>query len=214
MTIPSFETIISYLTIFAALFGALLVALWISLVIWAFRDMRARSRDPFAQIMAAVVVALLPIVGIIIYLILRPQETLAEGYERALEEEALLQEIEEKPRCPGCSRTTEANWLLCPYCHTRLKKACQDCQSLLELQWNLCPYCGNHHIDPYKVSSTPTAKPMPTPPQTAVSQPAPEPKQPEKPTELPSGQPVRASKTAVSPSDDTPTSKQPTDFVE
>lgn len=153
MTIPSFETIQSYLTIFAAITGALLAALWISLVIWAFRDMRARSRDPFAQLLAALVVAALPAVGIIIYLILRPRETLAEAYERALEEEALLQEIEERPRCPGCSRTTESNWLLCPYCHTRLKKACPDCNSLLDLQWNICPFCGNHHIDPYQAEA-------------------------------------------------------------
>lgn len=153
MTIPSFESILSYLTILAAIMGALLAALWISLIIWAFRDMRARSRDPFAQILAALVVAFLPIVGIVIYLILRPRETLAEAYERALEEEALLQEIEERPRCPGCSRVTEEKWLLCPHCHTRLKKACSDCNSLLELQWNLCPFCGNHHIDPYKAES-------------------------------------------------------------
>ena len=157
MTIPSFESILSYLTILAAIAGALLAALWISLIIWAFRDMRARSRDPFAQILAALVVAFLPIVGIVIYLILRPRETLAEAYERALEEEALLQEIEERPHCPGCSRVTEATWLLCPYCHTRLKKACSDCHSLLDLQWNLCPFCGNHHIDPYKAESDDTA---------------------------------------------------------
>lgn len=203
MTIPSFETIISYLTIFAALFGALLAALWISLIIWAFRDMRARSRDPFAQIMSALVVALLPIVGIIIYLILRPQETLAEAYERALEEEALLQEIEEKPRCPGCSRTTESAWLLCPHCHTRLKKACPDCNTLLELQWNLCPYCGNHHIDPYKVEmakpTTATAVSAPiesdvegheTERETAVTPPASS--TPKPVPDLPVGQPVRA----------------------
>ena len=153
MTIPSFESILSYLTVLAAISGALLAALWISLIFWAFRDMRARSRDPFAQIMAALVVAVLPIVGIIIYLILRPRETLAEAYERALEEEALLQEIEERPHCPGCSRVTEPKWLLCPYCHTRLKKACPDCNSLLELNWNLCPFCGNHQIDPYQAGS-------------------------------------------------------------
>ena len=214
MTIPSFETIISYLTIFATLFGALLAALWISLIIWAFRDMRSRSRDPFAQIMSALVVALLPIVGIIIYLILRPQETLAEAYERALEEEALLQEIEEKPRCPGCSRTTEANWLLCPHCHTRLKKACQDCNALLDLQWNLCPYCGNHHIDPYKVevaqtaavqiqtTTAPTpANPKASPPgaaeeaetETAVS------KTKSSPSDLPTGQPIRANSVPKQP---------------
>lgn len=153
MTLPSVDVLISYLTIVAAIFGALLAALWLSLIIWAFRDMRARSRDPFAQIMAALVVAALPIVGIIIYFILRPPETLAEAYERALEEEALLQEIEERPSCPGCSRTIDKNWILCAHCHTRLKKACPDCNSLLDLRWELCPYCGNHHVDPYKASS-------------------------------------------------------------
>lgn len=150
MTLPSLETIVAYLSIVAAVVGALLAALWLSLVIWTFRDMRLRSRDPFAQILAAVVVALLPLVGIIIYLILRPPETLAEAYERALEEEALLQEIEERPACPGCSRTAEPGWILCPHCHTRLRKRCPDCNNLLELQWNLCPFCGNHHVDPYR----------------------------------------------------------------
>lgn len=151
MTLPTLETIASYFTVGAAIIGALLAALWISIVIWTFRDMRLRSRDPFAQILAAVVVAILPIVGVIIYLILRPPETLAEAYERALEEEALLQEIEERPHCPGCSRVVEAGWILCPHCHTRLRKRCTDCDELLELQWNLCPYCGNQHIDPYRV---------------------------------------------------------------
>ena len=151
MTVPTPETIVSYLTIFAAVMGALLAALWLSLVIWAVRDMRTRTRDPFAHVLTAVTVAILPIAGILIYLILRPQETLAEAYERALAEEALLQEIEERPSCPGCSRTTDPNWILCPHCHTRLKKACPDCNSLMELQWNLCPFCGNQHVNPYKV---------------------------------------------------------------
>lgn len=157
MTIPSLETIVSYLTIGAAVAGALLAALWISLVVWAFRDMRLRSRDPFTQLLSALVVAALPVVGIIIYLILRPPETLAEAYERALEEEALLQEIEERPACPGCSRTIDAHWILCPHCHTRLKKACPDCNSLLALQWNLCPFCGNRHVDPFKADSPASA---------------------------------------------------------
>jgi len=154
MTLPSLETIASYLTILAAVAGALLAALWLSLVIWTFRDMRLRSRDPFAQILAALVVAVLPGVGLIIYLILRPPETLAEAYERALEEEALLQEIEERPACPGCSRTVQPGWILCPHCHTRLRKRCVDCDALLELQWNLCPFCGNQYVDPYRVDAS------------------------------------------------------------
>lgn len=150
MTIPTLETIASYLAIAIAVSGAALAALWLSLVIWAFRDMRLRSRDPFAQVLAAIVVAILPIFGIVVYLILRPPEKLAEAYERALEEEALLQEIEERAGCPGCSRTVEAGWLICPHCHTRLRKRCRDCEQLLELGWSLCPFCGNRQIDPYR----------------------------------------------------------------
>lgn len=163
MTLPNLDTLVSYITIVFAILGALLAALWLSLVIWTFRDMRLRSRDPFAQILAALVVAALPGMGLLIYVILRPPETLAEAYERALEEEALLQEIEERPACPGCSRTVEANWMLCPHCHTRLKKVCPDCNSLMELQWNLCPFCGNRQIDPYMSAPLTSSRPVYTP---------------------------------------------------
>jgi RNA polymerase subunit RPABC4/transcription elongation factor Spt4 len=159
MSLPTLEAITGYATLFFALLGGLLAALWLSVVIWAFRDMRLRSRDPFAQVLAALVVAALPAVGLLIYIILRPPETLAEAYERALEEEALLQEIEERPTCPGCSRTVQDQWLLCAYCHTRLKKKCPDCSALQELQWTLCPYCGNNHIDPYHAEPAPVAEP-------------------------------------------------------
>ena len=142
----SFDTLVAYLSTILAVLGALLLALWLSVVVWAFRDMRGRSRDILAQILAGLLVAALPVVGIIIYLVLRPSETLAEAYERALHEEALLQEIEERPLCPGCSRTIHPNWLLCPHCHTRLRKRCPDCNELMELHWNLCPFCGNHAL--------------------------------------------------------------------
>jgi len=75
-------------------------------------------------------------------LMLRPRETLSEAYERSLVEEALLQEIEEKPTCPGCKQRVQADWQVCPSCHTRLKKPCIRCGQTLELAWNLCPYCA------------------------------------------------------------------------
>jgi hypothetical protein len=68
VTLPSLDTIIAYSTICFSILGALLAAVWISLVVWTFRDMRARSRDPFAQLLAAVVVAILPGAGLLVYL--------------------------------------------------------------------------------------------------------------------------------------------------
>jgi len=151
MTFPTLDTLVAYATVCFAIFGALLAAVWLSLIIWTFRDMRSRSRDPFAQILATLVVALLPGIGLLVYLILRPRETLSAAYERALEEEALLQEIEERPVCPGCSRTVDVHWMICPHCHTRLRKACPDCNALMDLHWKVCPFCGNNHFDPYTV---------------------------------------------------------------
>jgi RNA polymerase subunit RPABC4/transcription elongation factor Spt4 len=139
-------TIQPFAIMLAALIAAFLTAIWISAVIWAFRDIRARSRDVFAQILATLMVLLFfplfPLPGLILYWILRPRETLSEIYERSLEEEALLQGIEERLACPGCNRRIEENFLVCPTCHTRLKKKCPACESLLHLRWNICPYCG------------------------------------------------------------------------
>ncbi len=121
--------------------GMVTAALWFTMIIWTFRDMRARSRDTMAQFLVAIMVAVLTIPGLIIYLFLRPRETLSEAYERSLEEEALLQEIEEKPTCPGCGQRVHDDWQVCAYCHTRLKKACIACGRMLELPWNICPHC-------------------------------------------------------------------------
>ena len=135
-----------FLALFVAVTVAFLTATWISAVIWAFRDIRARSRDIFAQVLATLLVLvffpLFPVPGLILYFILRPRETLSEGYERTLEEEALLQGIEERLACPGCNRRIQEDYLYCPTCHTRLKKTCVDCGRQLHLHWSLCPYCG------------------------------------------------------------------------
>jgi RNA polymerase subunit RPABC4/transcription elongation factor Spt4 len=85
---------------------------------------------------------LFPLPGMILYLILRPRETLSEIYERKLEEEALLQGIEERLACPSCNRRIDEDYVVCPACHTRLKKGCVSCGRLLHLSWSICAYCG------------------------------------------------------------------------
>jgi RNA polymerase subunit RPABC4/transcription elongation factor Spt4 len=136
------QTISNVILVIAAIVGAFLAALWLSLVIWTFRDIRARSRDIFAQILATLVVAILNLPGLLIYVMVRPRETLAEAYDRSLEEEALLQSIEEQESCPGCGQRTDKEWAVCPFCHTRLKKSCHECHRAIHLHWTVCPYCG------------------------------------------------------------------------
>lgn len=122
--------------------GAFLVALWVALVIWTYRDIRARHRDRLVHFLAAALVALLSLPGVLVYLILRPARTLEEEYQQTLEEEALLQTIEDQTKCPGCERAIREDWLVCPTCQTKLRKPCHSCGRLMELPWNICPYCG------------------------------------------------------------------------
>ncbi len=137
-----FDSLRAYTGIILMVASAILLLLWLAVVIWAGRDVRSRSRSPWAVVLTVLLVALLPVIGLVIYLLLRPRETLLEAYDRALEQEALLQQIEERPVCPTCSRPTQPNWFLCPACHTHLRQPCPNCNSPLELHWDICPYCG------------------------------------------------------------------------
>jgi hypothetical protein len=80
--------------------------------------------------------------GILIYLIIRPRQTLEEAYQKTLEEELLLRAIEDVQVCPGCGHKTEKEWIACPYCELELKNTCNNCNKKIDPSWKLCPYCG------------------------------------------------------------------------
>lgn len=80
---------------------AFLLALWLSLIYWTYRDAQARLRDRMRRLLAVAVSVVLFIPGVIIYLLLRPTRTLEEEYLLTLEEEALLRAIEESERKHG-----------------------------------------------------------------------------------------------------------------
>lgn len=136
---PIVDTILQYSALFL---GFYLAAILLGMVIWTARDIRARSQDIFSQILAMLLVLILNLPGLFVYLILRPQESLAENYERMLAEEALLEEIESRRFCPGCRQRVEADWLVCPACLAELKRQCSHCGKLLALNWKACPYCA------------------------------------------------------------------------
>jgi len=123
-------------------FVAFAVIFWLSLVFWTWRDVRSRTQDVILQVTATGLVAVFNIGGLFIYLIVRPRQTLAELYERQLEEESLLAEMTERQTCPTCHYRVEGDFQICPSCGTKLRRPCPRCDHLLELKWNVCPYCG------------------------------------------------------------------------
>jgi len=139
-TLPANLTTIIQIALFVL--GAYLFAVYLGMLVWTWRDIRARSNDILAAFLSVLLVLLFNLPGLVLYLILRPRETLAEVYERQLAEEALLQDIEDRYVCPECNRRVEADYLLCPWCHVQLRQRCPHCERLLNLRWEVCPYCG------------------------------------------------------------------------
>lgn len=119
-----------------------LAAIWLTLIFWAFRDIRQRTRDPIIQFVAVLLVGVFFLPGHWIYLILRPRYTLTELYERSLEEESLLQDLEDQKACPTCKRRVLDEFLICPSCRTQIKEPCRACAKPLSYAWLACPFCG------------------------------------------------------------------------
>lgn len=119
-----------------------LVAIWIATIWWTYRDIRSRSTDVWLQVTATLLVAVFNFPGLLIYFILRPQQTLAQGYVEALEEEAWRRTVSDSNVCPACQETIEPDFLLCPSCQARLRRTCSRCERPILLSWKLCPYCG------------------------------------------------------------------------
>ncbi len=129
--------------LFLALAGAYLLALWFALVVWTYRDITSRSTNAFTQIFSTLVVVLFFVPGAIIYLILRPRETLDEAFQRSMEEEYLLQDLDDYPLCPTCRRAVRDDFVFCPHCSIELRRACLTCHRLADVRWDVCPYCGS-----------------------------------------------------------------------
>lgn len=137
-----FNSIATTVSVIVAVFGAFFFAFWIAMGIWTFNDIRSRSRDWLAILLACLLVLIFPVVGLVLYLMIRPKHTLAEVYDRALEEEALLREIEETLACVTCGIPVKENWVYCPNCHHQLQHSCPNCKNLVRNEWEICVFCG------------------------------------------------------------------------
>ncbi|OAI41538.1 hypothetical protein AYO38_00450 [bacterium SCGC AG-212-C10] len=148
-----------------------IIVMWMVLVFWTYRDIRQRTRDPIVQTVAVLLVLAFFLPGHWVYLILRPRQTLAEAYERSLEEEALLQELEDQKACPSCKRRVHDDFLVCPSCAAQLKEPCRSCSKPLSYAWVVCPYCGlskSPRQRQQQRQQSPRPTPAPTPARSAA----------------------------------------------
>ena len=188
--------------VIVAALGAFLFAFWIAMGIWAFHDIRMRTRDWLVIVLAVSLVLIFPLIGLILYLMIRPKATLADVYDRALEEEALLRELEQTQACHSCGVPVKDNWVYCPNCHAQLQHTCPGCGNLARNEWAICVYCGAAQpqamVQPRVIAVTaPASTPLQPLPQS-LPQPSP---QAQASTQLPS-QTQAAGPTVTSPAPD------------
>jgi len=119
--------------------GLFLFVLWVAIIFWTYRD--ANRRGAMGGFWG-LTVAVFPFVGWMIYLVVRPPETIEDARERDLEIRAREIEMQrDYESCPACYKPVEKDYLICPYCMKKLRKPCVECGKALKLNWQVCPYC-------------------------------------------------------------------------
>ncbi len=148
--------------------GAYLLVMWIAALVWTYRDAQSRTRDPFTQNIGLLLVLVFNFPGLLLYLVLRPRDTLIEMYDHQLEAEALLHEIQEQAVCPSCRRKVEPDFVACPYCRSALRTPCDSCGRAISSTWVLCAYCGAERAETAAAPSRSTTSAAPAEPATRV----------------------------------------------
>lgn len=116
------------------------LAFYVSIVIWTYKDARKRTDDPI-MVATFTAIAMLPVFGVLIYMLVRPAEYLADVRERELEIRALERQLGRQERCPYCKSHIEGEYLSCPVCTTKLRQSCTGCEKPLDPRWVMCPFC-------------------------------------------------------------------------
>jgi hypothetical protein len=147
----------SALRLGALILIAYALVLWLSAVVWVYRDIRNRTTDQGSQLIAVILVAVFNVPGLVIYLVIRPQTTLADAYERSLEAEAILHELQLTANaCQSCRRPIDDDFNVCPYCRVVLREPCRTCGKPVRTSWAACPYCAADRV-PSRIQTAPTS---------------------------------------------------------
>lgn len=114
-----------------------LVLLYILCIVWVVRDSYLRG----TKWMVWGVVALVPVLGVIAYCLLRPPLYQIDQDEQQLEIAFKQRALNHYGECGNCGYPVENDYLVCPQCRATLKHSCAHCGKPLDPSWIVCPYC-------------------------------------------------------------------------
>lgn len=123
------------------MFQVFAIALWLALAYWVYQDARRRSESANVVAGSTAIALIIPFLGALVYLFIRPPEYLTDAHDREIETLALEAQVYGL-RCPECDATVGPKFLVCPTCTTSLRQPCRRCSEALEPAWRVCPYCA------------------------------------------------------------------------
>jgi hypothetical protein len=120
----------------------LFIFFWVIVIGWVWTDAGERSTNISFKVLSALLVAILNIPGLIIYLIIRPKQTIAEIYWSDLERRYLKYETAELGDCYECGFQLQPGFVNCPNCSAVIKVKCDGCGVFIDKDWRYCPFCS------------------------------------------------------------------------
>jgi hypothetical protein len=137
-----------------------LVLFWIAVVSWVWSDSGERTTSRSARIGYVLLVAILNVFGLLIYLLIRPSETIEAIYWGDLERRYLKYETAELGDCPKCGCQLFPGYIFCPECGYELKVKCSKCDVYVDKNDKYCAFCRNQINTRKKTEETPTVEVM------------------------------------------------------
>lgn len=128
---------------------AFFTSVWAASVAWVVRDAGRRCTNPSLRVLSAGAAVLLPFVGALLYLLIRPCEERLDVRARRLRMQMLQRSLAEPSvTCPACRGPLEPEFKCCPRCGEHLRRACDRCGELVRLTWAACPWCTKPLAEP------------------------------------------------------------------
>ncbi len=118
------------------------VAFWVVVLDWVWTDSGERTTNRRTRVIYVLLVLFLNVFGWIIYLIIRPSQTIEQIYWADLERRYLKYETAELGDCVKCGAQLYPGYTFCPKCGLEIKMKCQACDMYIEKDSEYCPFCG------------------------------------------------------------------------
>lgn len=128
--------------IFSFVLILLFIIFWLVIVGWVWIDSSERTSKKGLRFVYMLIAIVLNIPGLIIYLIIRPSETIEEIYWADLERRYLKFETSELGDCPKCGHQLYPGYVFCTNCGFELKKRCPKCNVVINKDHKYCEFCG------------------------------------------------------------------------